>query len=388
LVRAQNELRNVSARRVAAGLWFPSNPYTSLLIGPRREQQADGTVLGSTQLQVHVEQALEIAGQRWARLDAVRLATAQQHELVEYAHRQMEASVKGLYVECLMTEQRVQVAIGRAEVAQQLLESARTRVRLGAAGDIEINLAQIEIGKVVGERRDIEVEREGRLGELYIATGLAPTTPLTLTSGWLKDAPTHSAPDASLDTLLQRAFDRRTDLNALYIQKRQLQAEASRLRRDVVPNPVLSFDWQRDLVGQEFIGGTVGLPIPLWNHNQGGLAQVSAAEKNRLAEQQLLRTRIAAEVAQTFRSLQLRRSQVEAFARDALPYAERNVELLRRGWQAGKFDLFRVITALREQSEVKVRYLQMVEQLWLAAFALERAVGDPLFTGSPAGGSK
>ena len=388
LVRAQNELRNVDARRAAAGLWLPSNPYASLLVGPRREQQADGSVLGSTQLQVHVEQAFEIAGQRWARLDAVRLATAQQRDLVEYARRQVEAEVKALYVQCLLSEQRVQVALGRAEVARQLLESARTRVQLGAAGDIEVNLAQIEVGRVFGERRDIEVEREGHLGELHIATGLPAITALNLTSVWLKEALTRSSTEPPLDSLMQRALASRTDLRALYKQKEQLQAEASRVRREVVPNPVLSFDWQRDLEGQEFIGGTVGLQLPVWNHGQGGLAQVSAAEKGRLAEQQLLQTRITAEVAQTFRSLQLRRSQVESFARDALPYAERNVELLRRGWQAGKFNLFRVITALREQSEVKVRYLQMVEQLWLAAFALERAVGEPLFTGNPAGGSK
>ncbi len=388
LVRAQNELRNVSARRAAAGLWFPSNPYASLLVGPRAEQQLSGPALTSTQLQVHVEQAFEIAGQRWARLDAVRLAAAQQQDLVEYARRQVEAEVKGMYVQCLMSEQRVQVALERAEVARQLLNSARTRVQLGATGDIEFNLAQIEVGRVVGERRDIEVEREGHLGDLYVATGLPSTTPITLTSSWLKEGLAHVATDASLQSLIERALAQRTDLSSLYKGKAQLRAETGRLKREVVPNPVLSFDWQRDLIGQEFIGGTIGLGLPLWNRNQGGLAQVRAAEKNRLAEQQLLQTRIAAEVAQTFRSLQLRRSQVESFGRDALPFAERNVDLLRRGWQAGKFDLFRVITALREQSEVKVRYLQMVEQLWLAAFALERAVGEPIFTGSPVGGSK
>ena len=94
-----------------------------------------------------------------------------------------------------------------------------------------------------------------------------------------------------------------------------------------------------------------------------------AAERNRQAEQRLLLTRIAAEVGQTLVTLQLRHSQVEAFTRDALPPAQRNVELLRRGWQAGKFDLFRVITALRELAEVRTRYLLMLEQLWLAPSA-------------------
>ena len=96
-------------------------------------------------------------------------------------------------------------------------------------------------------------------------------------------------------------------------------------------------------------------------------------------------TRIRTEVAQALRILRLRQTQLELFAREALPPAEENVELLRRGWQAGKFDLFRVIAALRERTEVKTRYLTMLEQLWLAAISLERASGTEIIdiSGSP-----
>ena len=384
LVRAQNEVRSIDARRAGAALWFPANPYTTFLFGPRSERQPDGSTLSALQWQLHVEQTLEIAGQRWTRMDAVAAASAAQRDQVEYARRSTEAQIKGLYVQCLLSAQRVQVAVEREAISRQLLESAQTRMRLGAAGEIEGNLAQIEVGRVVGERRDIEVEREQRLAELRMLTAIPPTTAIVLSSQELGVMP-RSLP-ATLDRvdLVERAYAARADLRAIYKQKDALRAENRRLLREIVPNPVLSFDWQKDLDGQVFIGGTVGLALPLWNRNQGGLSQVRAAEQNRAAEQRLLLNRIAAEVGQAVATLQLRRSQVDAFLRDAVPPAERNVDLLRRGWQAGKFDLFRVITALREQAEVRIRYLLMLEQLWLSAIGLERALGESLFTQTPA----
>lgn len=380
LVRAQNELRSIEARRAGAALWFPSNPYLSLLFGPRRERQPDGSYLGALQLQAHVEQSFEIAGQRWTRLDAVAAAGAAQRDQTLYAQRSVEAAVKSLYAQCLLSAQRVQVAAEREAIARQLLDSARTRVQLGAAGELEMNLAQIEVGRVLGERRDIEVEREGRLAELRIFINLPPTVAMALTSPEMAGLPLLRPAELGLADLIERAYQSRADLRALYKQKDALRAEDRRLIREIVPNPLLSFDWQKDLDGQEFIGGTVGFTLPLWNRNQGARSQVHAAERNRQAEQRLLLTRIAAEVGQTLATLQLRHSQVEAFVRDALPPAQRNVELLRRGWQAGKFDLFRVITALRELAEVRTRYLLMLEQLWLSAISLERAVGESLFT--------
>jgi cobalt-zinc-cadmium efflux system outer membrane protein len=384
LVRAQSEGRSIEARRAGAGLWFPTNPYATFLFGPRSERQPDGSVLSALQWQVHVEQTFEIAGQRWARLDAVAAASAAQRDQIEYARRSTEAQIKSLYVQCLLSAQRVQVAVEREAISRQLLDSAQTRMKLGASGEIEGNLAQIEVGRVVGERSDIEVERESRLAELRMLTAIPPTTALLLSSQELARLPRGLPESLLVADLVERAYAARADLRAIYKQKDALRAENRRLLREIVPNPVLSFDWQKDLDGQVFIGGTVGLSLPVWSRNQGGLSQVRAAEQNRVAEQRLLLNRIAAEVGQAVATLNLRRSQVDAFLRDAVPPAERNVDLLRRGWQAGKFDLFRVITALREKAEVRTRYLLMLEQLWLSAISLERAVGDSLFTQSPA----
>ena len=81
------------------------------------------------------------------------------------------------------------------------------------------------------------------------------------------------------------------------------------------------------------------------------------------------------------RKLVLLRSQVREFEQEVVPPAERNIELLRQGWQAGQFDLFRVITASRELAETRLRLLDLLEDLWATAIETERVVGMPLLVG-------
>lgn len=380
LVRARNELVSTLARRTGAALFLPSNPVVSMLVGQRREEQAGGGALYGIQHQLHIEQSFEVAGQRWTRLAAVAAAAAVQRDAVAYARLVSRALVKALYVQCVLVEQRLSVAQRREEVARQLLQSAQTRVQLGAGGAIEANLAQIEVGRVAGDRLEIATEREARLGELRILTGTPPTTPVRLITQTVGDGPPTIASELDVNQQIERALSLRSDLRAIHGQKTQLLSEQSRLRREITPNPFISFDYQQDLPGQIFLGGTVGLSLPFFNRNQGQLAQVAAAERVRQAEENLAVTKIRTEVAQSLRTLRLRQVQIESFARDALPPAEENVELLRRGWQAGKFDLFRVIAALRERTEVKTRYLMMLEELWLAAISLERASGAEIIS--------
>lgn len=375
LVAAHNALRLTEARRTGAATWLPSNPLLSLLIGQRSEVQSAGPPLRGIQHQLHMEQAIEVAAQRWARLDAVATAIDVQRDTLGYARISARAWVKGLYVQCVLVERRLTVAQRREDIARQLVQSAEKRLALGATGAIEANLARIEVSKVIADRIDIAAERELRLAELRIATGLSPTVELKLTTTELADALPAVALDGDVNQRIEDALSHRLDLSAIRKQSSYLVADARRLRREVVPNLVLSVDYQQDLTGQIFIGGTVGVTLPIFQRNQGPLSLLQAAERARQAEEKLLTTRIRAEVSQALQTLRLRRIQIEGFAHDALPPAEENVSLLLRGWQAGKFDLFRVITALREMTEIRSRYLSMLEQMWLAGILFERASG-------------
>ena len=378
LVRAQNEAIQTDSKRVGAALLLPQNPYASFLGGYRQEFTSTPTATGF-QYQFHLEQQVEIAGQRSTRIRSVEAQRAVAAANTAYARTLTRALLQVAFIQGVLAEQRVTVERNREEIGKQLLESAKIRFSLGAAGDIEVNLAQIEGGRVAAERAQAEVAREERLAELRILCGLPALQPLRLLNPSI-EPPRLRTEHQAVESLGVLAEQQRTDLLAITRQREALRTERVRLIREAVPSPILSFDLQRDLPGQEFYGGTLGLPLPLWNRNQGPLAQVSAGEVVQKNEERLLRVRIRNEVALAHRKLMLLRNQEEAFVQTVLPLAERNLDLLRRGWQAGKFDLFRVITASRELAETRLRHLDLLDDLWKASIELERAVGVPIFS--------
>ena len=378
LLRARTEVASTQARRAGAALPLSTNPAVSFLGGYRREFTSTPTATGF-QYQFHLEQALEIAGQRQARLSVVAAQVLSAMAMSDHSRTLSRALVHSTYMLAVLGAERLQVARSREEIAQRLLLSAKARLEVGAASDIEVNLAQIEAGRVAGERVEAEARQEGALGDLRLLCGLPPLVPLRLLH---RAEPPHLLTAyQELEPLYMLAETSRSDYRALLRQREVQAAERTRLRREAVPNLVLSFDVQRDLPGQEFFGGSIGMSLPLWNRNQGPLAILAAAERALELEMRLLKTRIRNEVAVAQRKLLLLRSQVEDFQRTALPPAERNLDLLRRGWQAGKFDLFRVITASRELAETRLRYLDMLEALWSATIELERAIGAPVVIG-------
>lgn len=70
LVRARAEQRNVASRRIGAALPLQQNPLFTFLGGYRRETTSDPVATGFQ----YLEQQLEIAGQRQARLAVVAAA--------------------------------------------------------------------------------------------------------------------------------------------------------------------------------------------------------------------------------------------------------------------------------------------------------------------------
>ncbi len=377
-VRSQNDLLRTDSRRVQAEQWLSQNPYFTFLGGYRRETTSDPVGTGF-QYQIHLEQALEVFGQRSARRSVAAAQREVAQTLLAAARLDSRAQVLSAYVRSVLLSQQVEVSRRRELLAGQLLESAQTRRDLGATGEVEVNLAKIEIGRVSANVTEAELLHQTQVALLKQICGLQGEATVQLVN--IPDSPFSGELVLEVEHLRELSQQNRPELMTLQRRKLELSAERIRLSREASPLVVASADLQRDLPGQMFFGGTLGVTLPIWSRNQGPLALVSAEERALQSEQRLLAVRIDNEVSLSRRKLLLLRDTVANFQRDILPPAEQNVELLRRGWQAGKFDLFRVITASRELAEARIHYLSLQRDLWDAAIELERAVGAPLLSG-------
>jgi cobalt-zinc-cadmium efflux system outer membrane protein len=369
--RARAERGATEARRVEADLILPANPGVAVSVGPTRLSAPGTSTRSELGIAAHVEQQLEIAGQRGTRQEEVAraVATARTREL--QAEVETRARARAVYVAALLAEAQLEAARRREALAAQLEESVRTRVATGAASDIDLQLATLERSRIQRDRYEFVQAAGDALAALTTLLALPPGTQLRLTTQV-------AAPQGALPQLaeaISRAERQRADLKALDARRSELDAAVIRLKREAFPNPTVFLDVERDRPGEMWVRGGLAIPLPLARRNQGQIA-VARAEQSRVDVERTVGSReVALEVDRALRAANTRGAQVELDEKEVVPAAEAALDLLTQGWRAGKFDLFRIIQASRDSAEARRRALENLGELWQARIELDRAMG-------------
>jgi cobalt-zinc-cadmium efflux system outer membrane protein len=408
--RARAERQVVVAGRVGAELLFPSNPVVAVQGGFRRENGVAGEREEGHPVAAHLEQTLEVAGQRSTRRAQVEreIEAATWRERVAVA--EIWARTRATYVGVQLADAQVQAAARRVALVERLIEGVRARVESGAASTVDLQLARVEEGQARRAHLTAGLGRATAETELRALLALEPgvpfvlRTPLGMPAGWsagvepaggpgpglspssgANDPKAPKAPSAPndpivgsrLSELLGKARAQRAELRALASSGQALDAELTRLTREAVPNPTLFIDAGRDLPGQVFVAAGLAIPLPVWRRNQGERATNRAVRQLVSVEAAVTEREIDAEVERALRTVMTESEIVRTWESLVLPAAESAVELITEGWRAGKFDLFRVIQASREASEARRGHLESLGDLWQASIGLARAVGSP-----------
>jgi cobalt-zinc-cadmium efflux system outer membrane protein len=367
LVRRARAARDAAlAREVGASLLFPSNPIVSGALGPVRD--GDGRGLG---VRLHAEQTIEVAGQRGTRRRVVAAAVRVAELREAVARAETHARVRAAYVGAQLARAQVDAAHAREVLVEKLLSAVEARAAAGAASDVDLAQARLERGAARGARVDATLAAAEALSRLRPLIGLPAARAIVLDERLA--APV--APPGDLATLLARAEERRTELAVLGAQKDEIDADLDRLRREAIPSPTLFVELERDLPGQLLAVGGVGLPLPTWRRGQGEIALAQAERRRIDDERELVARDVAAEVERAYQTEEAAREMSEVLDREVLPAATQAIALMTEGWQAGKFDLFRLLQTSRDASEARRLYLETLGKFWTATIDLDRAVG-------------
>ena len=178
---------------------------------------------------------------------------------------------------------------------------------------------------------------------------------------------------AQVGALLQRP-----DLRSRNAAVEAALGEVALARAQRVPDIAVAFIFEREDTGadvRQTFGGGLGLPLPLWNRNAGGIAAAQArtrvAELERTALQQVVTT----EVANTVTELQRLRTSLQLFQETILPQSRENLTLLRQAFSAGEVGIVPLVTEQRAFIAISNEYLETRFAYRTALVALESILG-------------
>jgi len=377
---ARAQLDAAAGRRATAEVLLPSNPTIAGNISNRRRpppEQASVLNWG-----VIVQQEIEIAGQRGARVDEAEAATAALTRRAKVAEQEVAAGALAAYYEALAAQESLRFATQLAATAQALVTYADARAKEALVAGVEADVARAE-GARIGLAR---FEAERRLTEAQAALAmLLDVDPrrLTLPDG-LPQSPPAALPAGSLE---EQALGLRGEVAAAEIERQVLERRLALVRRERVPNPTISAFFERGEINDRIIGVGLSFPLPLPSpigRTRAGeiaetLAQIRAAESS----QELVRRRVRMEVIRAQAAFQTRSAAGKLFAGDLLARAQGDLTALREAISSRQLTLREGLQWQRSLIELLQADIDVRLARTLAWVELQRVVGLPL---SPAAG--
>ncbi len=332
---------------------YPFNPELGLV--------SPGTAAGgaASPFELTLSQEVEWAGQRGLRVGAARHGVTRATSIVRDAGRVTVAGASTAFYRALATEQRLRLAEEVFALNERLLRAVRTQLSEGEISVLEGNLAEIEFGRararVLAARRasataEVELKRE---------LGVDPATPIRLQDDATAPLPSAIAPD-SLVTL---ALTRRPDLTAGRAATRQAATLASLARREGIPNLRVGAVGEQDRDGgNSRVGLSVGLGVPLFNRNQGLVAQRQAEARRAALELAATELRVRTEVTAAANAYRAASDEAAVFEASVLEPARRNMPLLEEAYRAGKVPLTTLLLLRNQLLDAELGYWDA----WLA----------------------
>lgn len=166
-------------------------------------------------------------------------------------------------------------------------------------------------------------------------------------------------------------------------------AEVSRARRaldracvEAVPDVSTQVSLQYDDATADTVAGVqIGMPLPLWNRNQGGIRQAQAEITAAVRNVDRVEKNLAQRLANAFRQYADAQVTAETYAAEILPRSKKTFELVREGYEEGEVGYLDSLIAQQTYSQTNLAYLDALGQLWqsyvrIDGLLLENSFGE------------
>ncbi len=338
------------------------NPVLETTVEDLRQERRTTTV--------QISQPIELGGKRAARIATAERARDQAAAAALARRSELRAAVIAAFFDVLAAQERARLAQDSVALAQRAVHAAANRVIAGKVSPLEETKAKVAESGVQVERMQAEGALRTARQQLAALWG-NPKPAFAHAAGQLDALP---LPPSSLE-IEQRLYGAPAVVQArLEVDRRSALTALEQAKR--VPDIAVTLGSKRspDVGGNQWVVG-VSIPLPIFDTNQGNLAEALSREEQ--ARDELLSTelRTASEAAAALESLHSSRLEAETLQRDALPGAESAYQAATKGFELGKFSFLEALDAQRTLLQVRTQTLRALAATHRTASDLDRLLG-------------
>lgn len=351
LVRSAAEVDAARGRFVQAGLYpNPTLGYAGSEIGNEgRAGQQGGMVEQQIILGNKLALAQQTVGHEVDRL--VHLLEAQRLRVLTDTRRQ--------FYEVLVAQRTRELTGELVRISQEAVRSADVLFRNQEASRVDLLQAKVELQSSQINLDNANNRYLSAWRGLTAVVGDTQLAPTPLAGELLGEIPLLTWEETLIELVgsSPELAAARSNLNRAQWAVRQAQA---------VPIPDLTLQGmvQYDNATEDTVASAqFGLPIPLFNRNQGGIAAAQSEVISAQANVARLELSLRQRLAEVFERYDNARRQVVRYEQDILPQSRESLDLIGSGYRQGEFNYLSLLTAQRTYFQANLAYLQSVQEL-------------------------
>lgn len=320
---------------------------------------------------IGISQLIEIGGKRKQRAEIARAGQEAEAHRYEAARREIIAETASRYVETLAAQAVEDNAANDLSIAGEIVHKLEL-LREGGRGS-EIDIGQAELGKNEATLLLEAARRESSIARTRLAATWAATEPdFSRVNGSLQSP---GSPHLSLDELKQKVCDHPALLLA-GSQTAVSEEELALQEKLKKPDLTLGLGYRRDSsVDDNAVVLGFSLPLPLFNKNEGGIAEATATiEKSQAIERQT-RSTLELAVAEAHARLQSARKEYDLITGKMLPAAQKQHRTLADGIELGRVNYLDLLEARRALNTVRKQQIDALTRYHSARVQIESLCG-------------
>ena len=259
----------------------------------------------------------------------------------------------------LLAQREVDLTSGLVEVSTQASDTVTKLFDAQEARRVDVLQANIERDRIVIKLRQAEAKRDAAWRKLAIAMGQPEMARRQVEAdleslGWTHD----------WDETKQMLLEGSPELAGLMMEIQKARAVLSRACVEPVPDVTAQLSVQYDDSTDYTVTGVqIGMPIPLWNRNQGGIAEARSKLTAAQRKMETVELDLSSQLADRMRQYAAAKAQADAYREGILGRAEENLQLTRESYQAGELDYLELLTVQRTYFESNLDYLNSLGQV-------------------------
>ena len=332
------------------------------------------TASNSGQVITQIQQLFEMAGKRGFRIESAAFGTQSAEANFEDAIRQIGFALKDAYYRVQLAQRRLAIAEENRDRFARILEVNTIRFKKGYIA--EVDLIRIRLQIVDFQAQVIQAIQEADQGraDLRVLLSVTPAVELLLTT----ELDYHRV-EPDIDSLRIVAIEARPDIRAKRLTQSQRLADLKLAKAYRYPDVTIGAGYAvqgpRGPDNPQMPQLNFNVPLPIFNRNQGGIAQSEVAVQVADADLRKTLIQVESEVDVAYRNLIQSRRLVEAYRAGVLEDARLALTIVEKAYERGGATILDLLDAARTSRGIQQNYIETLYNYQRTIFQLESAVG-------------